>query len=188
MLEEEQRLAEEVQQRRQAKVTCVVTCVFPFPPGATLGMAAAVRCLTLLPNDVSFRKSGVASWRRKRLSRSGSNSGERSRKSRGGERERKKGRRWRRGGDRQQNASNILTRGCEMNTGPYGKLQMRCKVCLHHAAGPPQGGGKTPGKAAEGRSRRREAAENCGQVEGEGASASGFYSRGIRSRLMGIVS
>lgn len=103
----------------------------------------------------------------------------------------KKGRRWRRGEDWQHNASNILTRGCEINItgpGPYGKLQVKCTVCLFHAAGPPQGGGKTPGKAAEGKRGGRKAAENCGQVEAEGGSASDFCSRGIRSQLMGIVS
>lgn len=78
-----------------------------------------------------------------------------------------------------------------MNTtgpGPYGKLRVKCTVCLFHAAGPPQGGGKTPGKAAEGKSGRRKAAENCGQVEGEGEGASDFYSRGTGSQLMGTVS
>lgn len=73
-------------------------------------------------------------------------------------------------------------------TGPYGKLQVKCTVCLFHAAGPPQGGGKTPGKAAEGKRGHRKAAENCSQVEGEGESTSDFYSGGIRSQLMGIVS
>lgn len=31
--------------------------------------------------------------------------------------------------------------------------QMKCKVCLYRATGPPQGGGETPGEATQGKRR-----------------------------------
>lgn len=59
------------------------------------------------------------------------------------------------------------------------------------AVGPPQGGGKTPGEAAEGKGGSRTAAENCSQVKGEGEErCSRLYPRrmGIRNQLMWTVS
>lgn len=50
-LEEEQKLAEEIQKRRQAKVTCVDTCV----------IQVICWCKHSPSNDASVRKSGGAS-------------------------------------------------------------------------------------------------------------------------------
>lgn len=50
-LEEEQRLAEEIQKRRQAKVMCVDTCV----------ILVICWCKHGPPSDASVRKSGGAS-------------------------------------------------------------------------------------------------------------------------------
>lgn len=102
-LEEEWRLAETIQRRRQAKVKCVVSYLCVFLAVCWCRCGAVCCCLHLIwyltfpLNDVSVRKSGAASSGWNSPSRSSTGSGERRKKNRSGGWESKKRRRWRRG-------------------------------------------------------------------------------------------